>query len=225
MKNVDDQAGRGCKLLVLGGTGAVGRELVKQALMRDDVKEVIAPTRRSLEIHPKLVNPVFSSDLFSIPAESWQVDAVVCGIGSTIRKAGSREAFAVIDHDLPLEAARKARKAGAKAFGLVSSVGASMRGSFYLRTKARLENAISELGFPCVVIVRPSLIETDRDEFRPAEALGRWLSPVLNPLLPRQYRSISAQRIADALLENVLPAAPGFKVIESRDLHRSDDLP
>lgn len=213
MNSVHENQGAGITLLVLGATGAVGRELLRLALEHHAVTRVIAPARKSLTPHAKLINPVFTSDLFSIPAESWCTDAVVCGIGTTIRKAGSRDAFTKVDHDIPLEAARRARAGGARAFGLVSSVGASLRGSFYLATKARLENSIRELGYPCYAVVRPSLIETDRDEFRPAEAIGRWLAPVLNPLLPRQYRSVPARRIAEVLLNVVLGGAPGEKII------------
>lgn len=213
------QSAHGVTVLVLGGTGAVGRELVKLALGRDDVAKIIAPTRRPIAAHAKLENPVFGDDdLFTIPEASWKADVVVCGLGTTIRKAGSRAAFTAIDHDLPLAAARKARLSGARAFGLVSSVGASPRGSFYLRTKAKLEDSIRALGFPCYVIVRPSLIETERDEFRPAEALGRLLAPLLNPLLPRQYRSVPARKIAASLLDGVLSGLVGERVIESRDI-------
>lgn len=146
MNSVHENQGAGITLLVLGATGAVGRELLRLALEHHAVTRVIAPARKSLTPHAKLINPVFTSDLFSIPAESWCTDAVVCGIGTTIRKAGSRDAFTKVDHDIPLEAARRARASGARAFGLVSSVGASLRGSFYLATKARLENSIRELG-------------------------------------------------------------------------------
>ena len=220
MNTVHENQGPGISLLVLGGTGAVGRELVKTSLDHPSISKVIAPTRRALSPHAKLINPVFTSDLFSIPPDAWLVDAVVCGFGTTIRKAGSREAFATIDHDMPLDAARRAREAGARAFGLVSSVGAQTGGSFYLKSKLRLENSIRALGYPSYAIVRPSLIETDRDEFRPAEALGRLLAPILNTLLPLQYRSVSAHRIANALLGAVVRGTPGETIIESADLHK-----
>ena len=209
------------RLLILGGTGACGKAAVAAALVHPKISRVFAPTRRALVPHAKLQNPVFADDLLSVPDECWKVDAVICTLGTTIKKAGSRAAFTAIDHDLPLAAARKAHAAGADTFALVSSIGASSPASFYLKTKADLEAAIASLGFASYTIVRPSLIAVDREEVRIGEAIGRALAKVIDPLLPIQYRSVTPEQIAAKLLETVLERRLGARVIESDQLHSS----
>ena len=206
------------RLLVLGTTGAVGGEVMSAALTEPRVTRIVAPTRRPLPGHPKLENPIV--DFANLPEDApfWRVDAVICALGATIRAAGSQAAFASIDRDLPLRAARLARAAGATRFALTSSLGASPGGNFYLRTKAEVEAGVRAVQFPITTIVRPSLIDAVRQEPRPGERLALILARRLRPLIPRRYRAVSASRIARALLSGVLRERPGEVVIESEDL-------
>lgn len=207
------------RLLLLGATGAVGAQVLQQALDSPDVSLIIAPTRRPLSEHAgKLLNPLIDFTQLESAAIQWPVNAVICTLGTTLKQAGSQAAFAAIDRDLPIAFARLALKHGATSFALNSSVGASARGSFYLRTKYQAEQIISQLGFTSVTLVRPSLIDTRRSQTRPAEQLGIWLCRLINPLLPAQYRSVTPRQIARALLTASLQASPGVQVIESRQL-------
>jgi uncharacterized protein YbjT (DUF2867 family) len=206
------------RLLILGGTGATGKAVVSLVLANPLISEVIAPSRRPLSPHVKLRNPVFKDDLLSIPDEFWKVDSVICALGTTIKKAGSRAAFTSIDYDLPIAAARKAHAAGADVFALVSSVGASSPVNFYLQTKANLEDAIATIGYGSFTIVRPSLIAANREELRVGEAIGRALARFIDPFLPLQYRSVTPEQIAEALVSAVLKKPPGRHVIESAAL-------
>ena len=153
-------------LLLIGGTGAVGREVLRLALADTRIGRVIAPSRRPLAPHARLNNPVL--ELGTLPEDSpyWRVGAVICTLGTTIKVAGSQAAFAAIDRDLPAYMARCARRAGATRSALNSSLGASLGGNFYLRTKAEAEQAIGGLGYASYTIVRPSLIDADRSEPR-----------------------------------------------------------
>lgn len=200
-------------LLLLGATGAVGQQLLHQALQDSRIARVIAPTRRPLPAHPKLENPITDFAAGEIPG--YAVDAVVCALGSTIKKAGSREAFAAIDRDLPIQIAKRAKAAGASRFALNSSLGASHSGNFYLRTKAEAEDGIRQLGFASVTIVRPSLIEARRAEPRLAETVGLAVARLLGGLIPRRYRPVKAEAIAATLLEAAIQGRPGETVIES----------
>lgn len=206
------------RLLLVGGTGAVGREVLRLALSDTRVEQLVALTRRPLPAQAKLENPVV--DFAHLPPDApwWQVDAVVCTLGTTIKAAGSQQAFAAIDRDLPVQVASLARQAGATSLALNSSLGAAPSGNFYLRTKAEAEAAIRRLGYPSFTIVRPSLIDAERDESRPAERAGLALARLLRPLIPRRYRAVKAGRIAQALLEGVLRAAPGERIVESEEL-------
>ena len=155
-------------LLLVGATGAVGQAVLRQALSEARITHIVAPTRRPLQAAvaggERLLNPVI--DFARLPEEApwWKVDAVVCTLGTTIRVAGSQAAFAAIDRDLPIAVGRLARAAGATRYALNSSLGASLAGNLYLRTKAEAEAGIRGLGYPSYTIVRPSLIDAERDE-------------------------------------------------------------
>lgn len=206
------------RLLLLGATGAVGREVLAAALADPRIAQLIAPTRRPLPPHPKLLNPVIDSAALPADAPWWQVDAVICALGSTIKIAGSQAAFAAVDRDLPIEVGRLARAAGASRYALTSALGSSPRGNFYLRTKAEAEAGIRALGYPVYTVVRPSLIEAEREQKRPGEQIGLRVARVLGPLIPRRYRPVPAARIAQALLAGVLRVQPGEQVVESEAL-------
>ena len=210
---------RELSLLLVGATGAVGQAVLRQALAEKRITRIVAPTRRPLEAgfagNPRLLNPVI--DFARLPEEAvwWKVDAVVCTLGTTIKVAGSQAAFAAVDRDLPIAFARLAREAGATRYALNSSLGASARGSFYLRTKAEAEQGIIDLGFASTTIVRPSLIDTERQDARLGEQAGLLFAQVLRPLIPRRYRAVSPEAIAAALLRGVLDGRPGTTAVES----------
>jgi uncharacterized protein YbjT (DUF2867 family) len=185
------------KVLILGATGLVGRNALAQALAQPAVTQVIAPTRKPLTKHDKLTNPVATKLEQLLPeVTSWGLDAVICATGTTIKKAGSKEAFRSVDHDLPLSFARLAHQAGTQNFALVSAIGASVDSSFfYARVKGELERDIREIGFRSLTILRPSIIEGERDEVRHAESLVPKLSHFLAPVLPKRSMSIPLQEL------------------------------
>lgn len=218
----------GKRLLILGATGAVGREVLRLALQHPQVQQVLAPTRRPLPAHPRLVNPITD---FARPEEALAegalaegvragggVDAVVCALGTTIRQAGSQAAFAAVDRDLPIALGRVALRLGARSLALNSSLGASASGNFYLRTKHQTEEGLRQLGFASYTVVRPSLIDAQRTESRPGERMGLWVSRLLGPLIPRRYRPVAASAIARTLLQAALDAEPGQHTIESEHI-------
>ncbi len=157
--------------------------MLAAALADRRIDEVVAPTRRALAPHAKLLNPVVV-DFTHLPAAAawWQVDAVVCALGTTIKAAGSQTAFAAVDRDLPIQVAKLARDAGATRYALNSSLGASLTGNFYLRTKAQSETGIRGIGYPVFTIVRPSLIDATREQSRPGSHWGFSLRACSNHL-------------------------------------------
>ncbi|MSU53500.1 MAG: NAD-dependent dehydratase [Opitutia bacterium] len=204
-------------LLIAGATGLVGRAVLRLALAEPAIARVVVPTRWALEMrHEKLVNPVVDFEALPVGAEWWRVDAVVCTLGTTIKKAGSQAAFRQVDHDHPLAVARLARAAGAQAYALTSSMGANVKSpTFYLRTKGETERDLAAVGLPSVTVVRPSLIGGERAERRWGEALGLQLFKALGPVLPRRYRIVPAERIAARLLASAISARLGLQIVES----------
>jgi uncharacterized protein YbjT (DUF2867 family) len=199
------------KVLILGTTGLVGRNALAQALAQPSVTRVIAPTRRPLPKQDKLINPVAPRlELLLAEVTGWGPNAAICATGTTIKKAGSKEAFRSVDHDLPLSFARLAHQAGAQSFALVSSIGASVDSSFfYARVKGELERDVREIGFTSLTILRPGMIEGERDEFRLGERLALKVSHFLAPVLPKRFHVNPAPKIAQVLVDAVVTAEPG----------------
>lgn len=206
------------RLLLIGATGVVGTQVLAQALADPRISQVVTLTRKPQPGQTKLENHVV--DFSSLPANApwWQVDAVICTLGSTIKAAGSQAAFAAVDRDIPLQVASLTRRAGATRFALNSSLGAKLDGNFYLRTKAEAEAGIRALAFPGYTIVRPSLIDAVRTESRPGELIGVYIARALRWLIPQRYRAVRPENIAQALLEGVLQDQPGEHIIESESL-------
>lgn len=207
------------RLMLVGATGLVGQSVLRQALKHPQVKQVIAPTRRLLPPHARLLNPLVDFDALPSEAGWWTVDAVICTLGTTIKKAGSQAAFRRIDHDHPLAVAQLALRHGAKAYALNSALGADANSRvFYSRTKGELERDLQTLGYPSLTFVRPGLIGGERQEARLGEQIGVTVSQWLRPLLPKRYRVVPAERIAFHLLEAALAVRPGVTVVMSEDI-------
>jgi uncharacterized protein YbjT (DUF2867 family) len=208
----------GAGSVVLGATGLVGRAVA--ALLAARGGPVVALTRRPVGL-PGVTDRVVD---FSRPAAA--VDGLVgrdlyCCLGTTLRKAGSPEAFRAVDHDLPFALMTAAAERGFARIFLVSSAGADPRSAFlYNRVKGELEAAASALAFEAVHIARPSLLLGARSESRPAEAFAQALAPYLGPLLPARLRPIRAEAVARALLRLADEGASGVHVHESDALTR-----
>ena len=145
------------------------------------------------------------------------MDQVICALGTTIRAAGSQEAFRKVDFEYPLKIARLAREQGAHHFLLVSSLGADSGSRvFYNRVKGELENAIRQIGYPSVTFVRPSLLLGQRSERR----LGEDIAKLFTPFAPSGVRPVQARRVASALVDASREDRKGDRVISNRDLHR-----
>lgn len=203
------------RLMLVGATGLVGQSVLQQALADPRVSQVVAPTRRALPSHPRLLNPLVDFEHLPSEAPWWAVDAVVCALGTTIRVAGSQAAFYKVDHDFPLRVAELARKGGAQAYALNSALGADPASRvFYSRTKGELERDLQALVYPSLTLVRPGLIGGERIESRPAEQLAVRVSEWLRPLLPPRYRVVPAGHIAQHLLSSALARPAGVTVLE-----------
>ena len=208
------------KILHVGATGLVGRLVLERLLGSPQVARVVAPTRRPLGItHPCLLNPVVDFEALPEDADWWAVDAVICTLGTTIADAGSRAAFRRVDHDYPLQVARLARRHGARVYALNSAMGANARSAiFYNRVKGELEDALAALDYPSLVLVRPGLIDGERERPRAGEGRALAVSRLLRPLFPGKWRPSRAVRIADALVDAALQGMPGRHVVEAAEL-------
>jgi uncharacterized protein YbjT (DUF2867 family) len=206
------------EVMLVGAAGVVGGHVLSALLEDSRFFRVVAPTRRPLNEHAKLMNPVVDFSRLPEDVPWWRIDAVICTLGTTIKVAGSQAAFAAVDRELPIRIARPAKQAGTTRFALNSSLGASRNGNFYLRTKAEAEIGIRGIAYPYFAIARPSLIDAKREPSRPAESASMIAARVLKPLMPRRNRAVTPDRIARALIECVLAEAPGEHIVESGQL-------
>lgn len=198
---------------IAGGTGLVGGHCLRRLLQHPGYAKTQSLGRRPIEIeHPRLTQHVV--DLASFDASALDdPDDVFCALGTTLSRAGSKEAFRQVDHDYVLSLARTAANRGAKRFILVSSVGSSSSSpSFYLRVKGELENALALLPIETLVLLRPSFLLGDREEFRWSEHVGGKLAHASRFLLfgpMRIYGAIQADEVAAAMVGAALHAPPG----------------
>ena len=207
------------KLLLVGASGLVGSHVLRRALADERISAVVAPTRRALPDHPKLDAPVIDFDNLSADAPWWQADAVICALGTTMKQAGSREAFRRVDHDYPLAIASFARQQGTPTYVLNSAVGADANSRFfYNRVKGELEQKLGACGFASLTLVRPGLISGPRPEFRAGERTAECFLKLFGALLPRRLRVNPADNIAQALLEEAIEAKPGVNIVRSAAL-------
>ena len=188
----------GKSALVLGATGVVGRELVRELCESPGYDEVEVWVRREIGFcHPKFHVRIIDFEGISDIAPH-KFDEIFCALGMTMKQAGSREAFLRVDVDYVYAAAKWGKAAGARRFVLVSSPGASEGSpSFYLHAKGQIERRMSELGFDSLQIVRSPLILGERSDIRPLERLA----VVLFKLLFARLVNL------DRLAAHILPAA------------------
>ena len=207
------------KLLLLGATGLVGSHVLDLASADQRIDEVIAPVRRPLPERPGLTAPKVDFENLPDDAPWLRADAVICALGTTMKKAGSREAFGRVDHHYPLQAARLAYRHGTPTFVLNSAMGADPHSRyFYNRVKGELERDLRQAGFESLTFVRPGLISGEREEFRLAERVAEVALKAAAPVLPRKWRVNPAQHIALAMLEAAVEGRAGERTVESREL-------
>ncbi|MCU0803941.1 MAG: NAD(P)H-binding protein [Burkholderiales bacterium] len=202
-----------------GATGLVGGEALRLLLADPAFSRVAAIVRRPLEGaiagERKLEQRVVDFERLEQRPPPLDVDTIVCALGTTIKAAGSQEAFRRVDYDYPLALARLGLAAGAKQFVLVSALGASAKSPvFYNRVKGELEDAVRSLGYASVVIVRPSLLLGARREFR----LGEEIAKRFGFLAPGKYRPVAARDVANALVTAARDPQPGVRIIESDEI-------
>lgn len=208
--------------LVSGGTGLVGRELLRQMLAGQQYDQVIVVTRRDIEFSdPRLRKIIADFDSIEKSLEDIQPDDVFCCLGTTMAKAGSRESFRKVDFEYPLALAKATHRLGAKQYLLVSALGADSKSFvYYNRVKGETEQAIRDVGFRTLHIFRPSLLLGERDEKRKGEDAAKIFYKVFGFLIPRKYKAIHGATVARAMLDAASRDAAGVFIHESGEMQR-----
>ena len=204
--------------MVAGATGLVGREVLAALLADNSYSAVHSLGRRTLPLtHPKLTQHIV--DFAALP-ELPQIDDVFICLGTTIKAAGSQAAFRAVDFEAFVAVALAGIAQGATKLGAISAMGADAKSRvFYNRVKGEAEDAIANLGYTSVSIVRPSLLVGDRRTLaqaeRPGERIGLLLSQLLAPLIPAHYLPVRASDVAAGLVLTVKAGKPGVQRVLS----------
>ena len=211
------------RALLAGATGLVGRALLALLLDSPRYRRVQVLLRREapeLAAHRKLTVAVV--DFAALPSVP-PADDVFIALGTTIKAAGSQQAFRRVDFDAVVGTARAGRAAGAKRLLVVSALGADAASSvFYNRVKGEMEQAVGALGYDSVVIARPSLLLGDRAALGQRKRAGEeWAQRLLRPVLgwvPARVRPIRAQDVASSMLRAALETRPGVRILVSSQM-------
>lgn len=210
--------------LLVGATGLIGRELLARLAASDAYARVHVWLRRPL---PQLATSaklaIEQIDFARPPSALPGLDDVYIALGTTIKVAGSQAAFRQVDHDYVVAAAAAARAAGARCLAVVSALGADPASSvFYNRVKGEMQQAVGRLGFESIVIAQPSLLLGDRASLgQPVRSGEVWVARLLGPLMrlvPRSVRPIQASAVAAAMIDAVLAARPGVRMLPSAEM-------
>ncbi|MEH7081835.1 oxidoreductase [Neobacillus drentensis] len=190
--------------LILGATGLVGNELVKILIQQKNYEKIHLLVRRPMVSHDPLCEVhVVDFEQLHTYRELFQVTDVFCCLGTTIKKAKSKEAFRKVDYEYPVEAAKIAKRSEVEKFLIITAMGSNAKSSiFYNRVKGEVEESLDNLSLPSVHIFRPSLLLGDRKEFRFGEKIAAKTSAIINVLMVgplRTYKAIEAKNVATAM--------------------------
>lgn len=190
--------------IVAGASGLIGRSLTQNLLNSNQYAEVIALVRNPLGIsHDKYSELSIDFDRLDSMDDFPKSHDVFCCLGTTIKKAGSKEAFYKVDFTYCYNLAERALKSGAERFFLVSAMGADKDSNyFYNRVKGELEDKISFLDYRTIYIFKPSLLRGNREESRPGEKFAQLITRIIPFIGPwKKYRPIHADKVADAMMK------------------------
>ena len=208
---------------MIGSTGLIDTNFLEK-ISPDDFQNVNAITRRKI---PNLENKNFiKQSVHDFPdlekmRQDLKTDILVSALGTTIKKAGSKDEFMKIDHDLPLEISRIAKEEGCRTMILISATGANSKSKiFYSRVKGMLEESLEEVGFEEYHILRPSLLLGKRTEARPSEYISKLIMDHLSFLIPWKYKPIHASIIAKKIKCIIMEEKSGKHIWEGMKLFK-----
>ena len=206
--------------LLLGSTGLVGGHMLQLLSVDERWSRIVTLGRRAMApVASNHVHNVIDFDDMDAHAEHFASNDVFCCLGTTIKKAGSQEAFRRVDFDYPVDAAYLAHAQGATQYLLVSALGANPKSRiFYNRLKGEVEDALRGAGFASLGIFRPSLLTGDREEHRRSEAIWSVGLTLAKPFLSgpfRKYRATPAEALARVMADVAADSPKGATVYEA----------
>jgi len=211
------------KALVIGATGATGKQLVDQLLDNAEYESINILHYRDVDAfaHKKIEVDTLPFDSM-MEYGSKNIDDVFCCIGTTIKKAGSKEEFAKVDKDYVVKLAKWAKVDGASSFHVISYLGADKESPiFYNRVKGEMEASLIGLNLKSLYIYHPPLLIAERDEFRLGERVGAFFLTLFKPLMVgamRKHRPLNVKKLAASMIAHALTRKPGVHYVSSEEM-------
>ena len=215
----------GKKALIVGATGLVGKSLLNLLLTKDYYDEVVVISRRPISVENEKLHNVLIPDFENLSDHKSEMNVhdVYCTLGTTRKKAGSKEIFLKVDLEYPIELAlHTMQQSNFQQFLVVTSLGANASSPlFYNRTKGKLEVALEKLNMKALKIFQPSLLLGHREEFRFLEEVAKFVSKALSFFVvgsKKKVGSIHADEVAAAMYQVARLNEPGLKRYKPNDM-------
>jgi uncharacterized protein YbjT (DUF2867 family) len=207
------------KVIVIGSTGLIGSELLKLLEKDPSFTKITALVRKKTNLVSSKVLEM-EVDFGSLPAVLFEKqDVVFCCLGTTIKKAGSKEAFRKVDYEYPLLTAKIAKEKGVEKFAIVTAMGSNPQSKiFYNNVKGDIENALKNINFGSLGIFRPSMLLGDRSEVRTGERIGQAIMKLFSWAIPKNYKAIQAKSVAIAMVNFAKRKQKGNIIIENGEM-------
>jgi uncharacterized protein YbjT (DUF2867 family) len=217
------------KAVIVGATGLVGKELAKLILEDESYSDLTIIVRHPMKdlVHEKLREKVVNFELLEELDVNFTGADVFCTLGTTIKKAGTKEAFRKVDYEYPLALGRIAKSQGSRQFLIITAMGASSSSYvFYNQVKGDVEEALKELKLPALKIFRPSLLLGKRSEFRIGEHISSVIFNVVSPVFIgplKKYRAIQASSVAKGMIFAAKKDDSGITIYESYKIQQMSE--
>lgn len=209
--------------LIAGASGLVGSELLKILIANDVYETIHLLSRKPLEIKSsKIIEHIINFDELDRFEPNTKIDHIFCTLGTTIKKAKTKENFKKVDYDYVLELGKKAEQWNTEKFLMVSSLGANAKSRiFYSRVKGEIEQALINHSLNQLFIFRPSLLFGNRKEHRAGEQTAIHVYKIIDPLFfgPfKKYKGIEAKQVAKGMINAALQNDDSFRIFESDEI-------
>ncbi|MXV49781.1 NAD(P)H-binding protein [Pedobacter sp. HMF7647] len=211
--------------IIVGATGLIGSQLLKQLVASDDFAQIILFARRDIGcLSAKTTQHIIDFDHIQDYSSFIKGDVLFSCLGSTNSKTPDKALYKKVDLDYTLSIAEIAKQNGVEDFHVISSIGADAHSSnFYLKLKGEIEDRVKKISFKSTHIYQPSLLLGKRPEFRVGERLAQVLMPLMSVFLIgslRKYKPIKAEAVAAAMINQSLKNLKGVFIYPSNEIQK-----
>jgi len=208
--------------IVAGASGLIGKELVQKLIRSDQYSRIYVLSRKkSGLVNVKIKELVIDFNKIDQLKFDERIDDVFCTLGTTMKQAGSRDNFKKVDYEYVVALAKLGKFLGASKFLVISAMGANSKSSvFYNKVKGMTEEALIDIGFNQLVILRPSLLLGERSEMRFAERLSGLLMKGLNFIIPDNYKAIKAEKVANSMIKMANNSTKMVLIVKSGEMQK-----